>query len=152
MTHDTASRNKPGLSGAFTSRGKRGASTWFKGAWPGAAAFLLFLTLATPAAADPQLGPTSSASVGISVSVAPGFRLAPTISMLEETNISAAYCIATNGAPTALPILLVQPNDGDAGDRPANRLPWCEAGKDPPQGQARAEVSSPAKLLIIRPE
>jgi len=154
MTYDLASRRKSGLSGAFTPIGKRQKAPRVLDAGPSiAAASLLFLALAEPAAANPRIGPTSSASVEISVSVAPSFKLASSASARQELK-TATYCIATNGEQMALPVLLVQANSGEALDPSAgtaNPLPWCNANGRP-HDQAYAEDRMRRGLLLIRPE
>ena len=152
MTNDNARYRRLAFSGMFTAKGKRGTSRWIQGAWPSAAdSFLLLLTLTMPAAAKTQVGSTSSESVGISVSVVPSFTLASSEPLDKSIN-PASYCIAINGQPMALPVLLVQANDGNANDRSADPLPRCEAGKGGPLHQTHVNDRERLRLLIIRPE
>lgn len=127
-----------------------------------AAAALLLLALADPAAARaPHSGPTSSGTVNISVSVAPKYELkagGPAIHALPPgASASGTFCIATNGQPTVLPVLLVSASAGPAGaGRTAAEtsvpLAWCDPdGGTPPAGRLGMGGEPPA-LLIIRPE
>ena len=153
MANDTARYRTLDLSDTFTPKGKRGTLPWIPNTGLGAAAsFLVLLTSTTPAAANTEVGSTSSASVGISVSVVPSFRLASTEPLLDKSINPAGYCIATNGEPMTLPVLLVQANDGKVSDRSANQLPWCDAGTGRQQDQTDANYRKPLRLLIIRPE
>ena len=155
MTNDKANRPKSGIAGAFTQNGKRGNPPCAQHVWPGfAAASLLLFAVAQPAAANPPIGQTSSASVEISVSVAPSFRLASNASADQEPK-AASYCIASNGEQMALPILLVPANDNEVRDSSganANPLGWCGRDNGPLVGQARTEDRTPAGLVLIRPE
>jgi hypothetical protein len=152
MKNGNANRIGPGLFGAYTARGRRGSSPCAPGAWQAAAASLLLVAMAVPAAANPRIGPTSSASVEISVSVAPSFKLASREPLLGDSKKPANYCIATNGEPMALPVLLIQMDDGSGRDQAANPLSWCEAGKDLSQNQAHAHDRERNGPLFIRPE
>ena len=154
MTHDKASRSQFGIAGAFTQNGKCGKLP-VQDVWPAAAATsLLLFAIAQPAAANPPIGPTSSASVEISLSVAPSFRLASNASAGQERK-AAPYCIATNGEQMALPIMLVPANDSEARDSSggnANPLGWCGRDDGAQVSQARTEDRTRAGLVLIRPE
>jgi len=156
MTDDKASRSQSGISGAFTQNGNRGNPPRAQHVWPGvaAASLLLLFAVAQPAAAHPPIGPTSSASVEISVSVAPSFKLASNASASQEPK-AAPYCIATNGEQMALPILLVPASNSEARDSSggnANPLGWCGRDDGLQVSQARTGDGMPAGLVLIRPE
>ena len=152
MKDSKASPGKSRLSGAFTPTGKRWKQPGIHHRCQGAvAASLLLWTFAAPAAAT---GPASSASVGISVSIAPSFRLAssgPTLQPSTGRAAGASYCIATNGKPLSLPILLVQASGSQPAET-ANPLPWCDDGIGRQPDQRVAENPRDFRLLIIRPE
>jgi hypothetical protein len=143
MKSSKSIRRKSSVSGPFTPTGKRGSRPR-RARWIAAAIGFL---LAAPLAAHPQTGSTSSASVGISVSVAPSFKLKPSE---EAAQNGAGYCIATNGEHLSLPVLLVDPSGGQQSAGAASALPWCGAG----QAELRDDATTlkPAGLLIIRPE
>lgn len=136
-------RRASSVSGAFTATAKIGSQSRHA-RWVVAVAAAL---LAAPIAAHPQTGSTSSASVGISVSVAPSFRL---MSNEPAAQHEADYCIATNGQQLTLPILLVDANGSQQATDPASALPWCGVG----QGKFRDDAKRPRPpgILIVRPE
>lgn len=123
---------------------------------------ILLLVMATPVHARPQIGPTSSASVEISLSVAPNYALRteePAIRIPESgASGSGIFCIATNGQPMPLPIMLVRPLAGQAeADGTATEwtieLPWCGAGGAavPAPADQGNDAMAPG-AFIIRPE
>jgi hypothetical protein len=138
-------RRKSGVSGPFTPKGKRKMASGTRAQWVAAVACSL---LSAPVAAQPQTGSTSSASVGISVSVAPSFKLMPDGPTVKN---DAGYCIATNGEQMTLPVLLVEASGGAQAAGVSNPLPWCDAGHAASQDDD-AKTRKPAVTLIIRPE
>lgn len=135
-------RRKSSVSGPFTPTGKRGNRPR-RARWIAAAGSLL----AVPLAAQPQSGSTSSASVGISVSVAPSFKLKPSE---EPTKNGDGYCIDTNGEQLFLPVVLVDPGRGQQSTRAAEALSWCGADRAAPGDQGKTPATT--GLRIIRPE
>lgn len=115
-----------------------------------AGASLLFfgLALAGPAAADPGIGPTSSASVGISVSVAPRYGLASGGSSTQSHQAATpgSYCIATNLSLAGLPVFVVRsgPDQREA----VERLAGCEPGNS----AVLRDAAQGLELLMVRPE
>jgi hypothetical protein len=123
-----------------------------------AAAMLMVFAVAGPAAAVQQIGPTSSAIVGISLSVAPKYGLRDNAVGIDALESEAAnFCIATNGRPTGLPIHLAwQTVDVSAAGRnvaeAVAQLDWCAAGGRSIQSIDRGDHGEEAALLIVRPE
>lgn len=135
---------RSGRKGKFTLSGKRGA-----------VAVLLALSAPTVLeAAQPGIGPTSSARVGISVSVAAKFGLATVRRQAGTAGAreAASYCVESNGRPALLPILLVRP-DQEKGEEAFGQLMTCDRAsgqlgqESPPGTDARVQG-----LLIVRPE
>lgn len=121
-------------------------------------AVISLVLLASPAAAKaPPSGSTSSASIKISVSVAPRYQLYATgksqsAGLANASGIS--FCIATNGAKLLLPAELLRPIEGEVGTSndgmAADRILVASCGAPEP-----AKVPSPlqgAQLLIVQPE
>jgi hypothetical protein len=107
--------------------------------------------LSGTAIANPHIGPTSSASMGISLSVASRFELKanPTETALGfKSSGPTSFCMATNGSPTLLPITLVWIEDRQVAPQPAERLSWC-AWKDGPPQAGRGDRTG---AILIRPE
>lgn len=160
MTHNAATWPRSIASGAFTLFGNRSYPTRFGLACSALLTLTLTLTLVAPAAAAaerPQRGPTSSASVKISLSVAPRYGLKRTSAAVGRQLAGAAgpgtLCISTNGPQTLLPVMLVRSATGDDGSPQSgdetDRLAWC--GLD-----GGALENAPDRInggsLIIRPE
>ena len=159
MRNGGSTGGKSCLSGLFTLRGKprtvaRGEPSRLKAI---GAAFLL--ASAEPAAARPQIGPTSSTSIRISLSVAPQYRLAtddPSLRTLGLAGEGGRSCLATNGQPTVLPVLLVRMNAAQTGSAPTNepaeRITWCESDNEARPTAGRAVDRGQSGPLMIRPE
>jgi hypothetical protein len=133
------------LARAFTLAGKRRAKPHYVAACLAAATASLMLPSAGRAAARAaSVGPTSSASVEIRVSVAPQYRL-NSVAASSSTAVRG-LCIASNGPPMLLPVMLVlEPEAGKAvADR--HQLAWCDAGSK------AIEVVTAERALIIYPE
>jgi hypothetical protein len=133
------------LSGAFTLAGKCRARPGHGAAClAAAAAALLAAAPARAAARDASIGPTSSASVEIRVSVAPGFGLKRFDGPFSTAG--GGICIATNGQPTLLPVMLIM--DPGAVDPAAERHPlaWCHPGGH------ELEAGAGRGALIVYPE
>jgi hypothetical protein len=133
------------LAGAFTLAGKRRARPHHVAACLAAAgAALLLPALARAGAPGAPAGPTSSASVEIRVSVAPGYGL----SGIRGSSSTAArgLCIATNSQPTLLPVMLVM--EPEAGNSAVDRrqLAWCNPG------DSKVEAGAGRRVLIVSPE
>jgi hypothetical protein len=151
MTQAIAAAGQPWVPGRFTFSGK-GRAAVRAAAWPAAAstAFLALL-LTGPAPARAEIGPTSSASVGIQISVAPKFGLASRPQAMAS-GFSGRYCIDTNGERMALPILLIQSSPGQSREA-SEPLPWCRPEGSAAVGNAERDAGDRvSSLLIIRPE
>jgi len=159
MTKTSIACLRPGFTAEFTLCGKAGARR-HRIAGEAAAVLLLMLT-PVPAMARSQMGPTSSATVGISLSIAPKYGLR--VSSLQtpvpklSTAGSGGLCMATNGQPTLLPILLVRSRAGKsvaehAGKESAEPLGWCASGSKIDAPIASGEWKGMSGPLIIRPE
>jgi hypothetical protein len=104
---------------------------------------LTLLAAATAGARSP-IGPSSSASIEIRVSVAPSYALKTD----RTAPADARYCLAASAVTRTLPILLVRPASSEA-QRPEERaaaLGLCEAAI------GRIDIDRDSGLLIIRPE
>lgn len=120
-------------------------------------AVCLAISLTGPAAASGDIAPTSSTSVNISVSVAPTYGLGGRRPAQARGGPGPArLCMASNGPPTLLPIMLVRSGPGGSTEA-AQPLAWCgsaggaaEQVEQVEQGAAGAPGAS--ALLIIRPE
>ena len=121
---------------------------------------LMLCGLSAPAIAGPNIGPTSSAKIGISLSVAPRFTLAAAAPTLRAARSGEAgrLCIASNGQPMLLPVMLVRlPMDGlpvsqVAGER-VERLQRCDAARlDLLEAPQASEFGEAPALLIVSPE
>ena len=118
---------------------------------------VMLLAVAEPAAARPQIGSSSSASVTISVSVAPhyGLRFQPAGS--DPQSWSGPYCMATNGPLPELAVYLLRlpagrwPAARRSPDKIA-RLPWCRPGGPEISEMDRGERGEATPLLLIFPE
>ena len=114
------------------------------------AAFFMLVGLALPSAALPQIGPTSSASLGIAVSVAPKYELRTNKPRTALKSATAGFCISTNGKPAHLPVLLIRQR-ADARTRPeaAAKIEWCAAN-----GPNEKLISERGErvLLIVSPD
>lgn len=142
MISRISSSGQPCCSGEFT----------FPGKW-GAAVLVLAFGLAGPAAARPQSGPTSSVSVGISISVAPQYELKASAPMtpVQDNSDPTHFCLATNGRPTTLPVRLVGPASGS--DRAiAEQLDWCGSSDGATRGIGGAKDGRLAGPLLVYPE
>jgi hypothetical protein len=158
MAEVNFTRSKSRLAGGFTLAGKRRASASARvGTWS-VGAYLMLVALGAPAAAFPNMGPTSSASVGISVSVAPKYGLRANelgIRALEDG--TAGLCMATNGPPIDLPVRLVRQtadvsSAGWMAKGAADELHWCLAGGRAIESMAPGNDGEGTSLLIVLPE
>lgn len=133
------------FSKAFTNSGKRCSSGLLAKA---TGAVITLAVLPDAAIANPQIGPTSSASVGISLSVAPRFELEanPTDAVIGlDAAGTGGFCIRTNGSPTLLPIMLVR---DEVAIQAVHKLAWCEMNGN----SVQAGLGAGAGVLLIRPE
>lgn len=161
MTQKGHTRAQSGASSQFTFLSKRWARPRLgSGLAAGAGAILMLLALPDQVAARPQIGPTSSASIKISVSVAPRFGLgagAPAIHDMESATAGAGrFCLAVNGRPTDLPVMLVWPSTGQTspvhmGKERVEQLIPCNSARAPEAADRQVDTSA-SGLLIIRPE
>jgi hypothetical protein len=152
---------RPWLSVLFTLWGKAGPRPHGIAATMAKTAALLLILAPVPAMARSEMGQTSSATIGISLSIAPKFGLGiPRLQtpILEHAAAGpGALCMATNGRPTLLPILLVRSPAGkamagNAEKESAQPLGWCASGSDIDAPRAGGEWKGLSRLLIVRPE
>ena len=144
MKSDRSTRRRTSLSGPFTARVKRRRRSR-RAPWAAAA---LASILAAPVAAQPQIGSSSSASIGISVSVAPSFGLMPDGPGARD---ESGYCLATNGEQMTLPVQLVETSSSEQEAEAIKTLAWC----DDTRAERRGDVAKPKRagiIIIIRPE
>lgn len=146
---------KSWLSGEFTVAGKC-RRLFVTPPAAASVALVLLLAFADPAMARSQIGPTSSASVSISVSVAPKIGLGTLAPPVDATVGPSSFCLTTNGRPMALPIMLVwtpeQPTLAREGQERVEQLRTCNVGGGPVQGADRRGESLAPRLFIVRPE
>jgi len=158
MAQISFTRGKSWFAGEFTYRGKRRTPASAPVGVRSIGAILMLVALGQPAAALPQIGPTSSTSVGISLSVAPKYGL-----RANETGIRAledgasGFCMTTNGQPIDLPVHLVRQtaNESAAGrmfKETAAQLHWCAADGWAIESIDRGDHGEEAALLMVRPE
>lgn len=157
MAHVSFTYGKSASVDGFTFPSKRGAPptpAWLRSA----AAILMLFAFGEPVAAHPQIGPTSSTNVGISVSVSAKYGLRANeagIRALEDGAVG--FCMTTNGQPVALSVHLVRYS---ADELAAGRmfkeqvapLHWCAAGSSMIDPVDRGDHTDKAALLIVRPE
>lgn len=102
------------------------------------AIFLAVATILLPAAANssPAVGSSSSGSVEISVSVAPGYKVlaieASDGASVQPDVHSARLCLATNSSSPTMPVMLVRPS----ARRPELREPASDVNMQPADGTA----------------
>ena len=152
MTQEGRSFGKSFSSGEFTFSGKGPSAAGISAPIARSGIILFGLLLAWPAAADPGIGPTSSASVGISISVAPQFRLGTGgwPRHVDRIATSGGFCIATNSRPAALPVLLVR--SGPSQPETIEKLPECDLGGRAVTPVAVRRSGTSLELFILRPE
>ena len=154
MTQPAFARGQPCFSGEFTLFGKPRLAP-HRAAWlRSLSAALVAMALAGPAFARPELGPDSSASVAISLSVAPkyGLRIGGLPARTDEMTAPGRLCMATNAQPETLPVLLVETGPGSSGQA-GEQLLWCALdGSAAVRVAKRGAGATTARLLIIRPE
>lgn len=154
MTHESYSCGHQTLAGRFTFFSKGRAALHRITALFGAGGLLL-LALTGPAVARSEAGPTSSASIEISVSVASRYRIEPigTGTLRPGNPAAGPFCMATNGQAPPLPIRLVRAVDGpNAGERELGLLPGCDGGDRTSQAEAKGIAGMAAGLFLVRPE
>lgn len=158
MAHISFTREKSRIAVKFTYPGKRGKPALAPVGVGSVGAVLLLVALGEPAAAHPQVGPTSSTIVGISLSVAPKYGLrANEAGTRALEGGTAGFCMTTNGQPMNLPVQLVRDRPGEpvAGrtfKEAAAQLYWCTAGHRTIESIDRGDHGEEAALLIVRPE
>lgn len=122
------------------------------------AAIPMLLAFAEPAWALPQIGPTSSISIGISLSVAPKYGLNAKQAAIGAMESGAAgFCMTTNAQPLGLPVHLIRqqahaPAPGQMAKETAAQLDWCAVGVRTTESIDRGDRGEEAALLIVRPE
>lgn len=95
-----------------------------------------------------ELGPTSSASVQIRVSVAPRYAL-----KTAEGSTPGSYCIASNGPAPAFPVELVrQGHDGTQTGRSRFPIASCQMQLNAGEWTSGAPTEAGTKLLLVHPE
>jgi hypothetical protein len=154
MMHNGFTRGQARLSGLFAFSGRWRTPLHVRARAISLSPVFVTLILATPAAARPEMGPSSSASIGISVSVAPNYGLKAERSGLHELSSASGgrFCIATNGRPSALPVALVRSSSRQSSEA-SEELPWCQPGRDlTERNEERGAGSRNFTLLLIRPE
>lgn len=119
---------------------------------------LLIVGLAGPAPARPEIGPTSSVSLKISLSVAPRYGLGAGKPQLKASTLApgavASSCLATNGGPITLPVMLVWSSETSVdmlgGEEVEVPLAPCKA--DDGLFEGRFDAPAQTRPLIVRPE
>lgn len=153
MTQKGLTRWQSCLAGRLTFSAKRQAALHRSSRHGSAGAAFLALALATPTVARGEIGPTSSAKLSISVSVAPKYGLRTTGVRAQAYSMARPerFCVATNGSRTALPILLVRSR---LSRESVEELRWCAPNSPVAavQGDERGTDGAASTLLIIRPE
>ena len=109
------------------------------------------LLLAGPSLARPEAGPTSQASIDISVSVAPEYRLEASEPTALGWDWATSFCLATNGSPSILPVKIVRPHSGSDRES-AEELGWCRSGGRLSGAGIEPDKARGLGLLMIRPE
>jgi hypothetical protein len=132
-----------------------------------AALLVLHAAACEAAGGKGELQSTSSATIGIRLSVAAQYRLRPIApsarGAVRAVDGPGGYWIASNTAPMVLPILLIGPGpagarllaaQGASGSPPPSAVPIgpCDAAGASPAGPARQGLVPHAGLLMIRPE
>lgn len=142
--------NRALLSGKFTLAGKCRSKPRPGWARVGRAMLLLLASVDAASAARLEAGPTSSATIGISLSVAPKYGPKASAPGIHGSVLSRRICLATNGRKTFLPVLLVQVGTGEnysgRGRERIGELGWCGSGYN------LIEAGKAAGPLIVRPE
>lgn len=153
MAHKCITSGQLCLSGIFTFSAKCGAALRNATCLGRASIVFLAPALAGPAAASSEIAPTSSASANISVSVAPTYGLRNDGSPVQAHAGAgqAPLCMATNGQPMLLPILLIQSDTGPSMET-IRRIPWCGPGRADAELVAKPGAGGPSTLIIVRPE
>jgi len=134
---------------------KGGPGAGWRLAWP----VLYLVAFAEPVQASADAGASSSASMRISVSVAPRNWLGAAGDSAPSNDLkqagSGSYCIETNGQAMPLPVMLVWPVARDAStslassEENAAELPPCGA----PQATAAVPGERPfSAVVLVRPE
>ena len=121
---------------------------------------LIALTFSGSAQALPEMGPTSSARIKISVSVASQYSLQAKggSSRVGLTRTEpGAFCLKTNSARPQLPVMLTwhSARDGTANDRATNEMAVeiQPCGADPEMTSADARGNQPISgIIMVRPE
>ena len=157
MAQTSLTRGKSAVAGEFTFPSKRRAS--LRRAWSrSTAAILTLFALGEPAAALPQIGPTSSTSVSISLSVSAKYGLRANDAGVRVVEGGAGgFCMTTNGRPMDLPVHLVrrtvdEPASGRMFKETTAQLHWCAAGGGATVSSDRGDHGEEAGLLIVLPE
>jgi len=156
MAQLSFTREKFTFAGEFTSPSKRRAAPM--PAWHHRAmAIAILFAVGEPASAFAQIGPTSSTSVEISLSVSAKYGLmANEAGITAIENGAADFCMTTNGKPMDLPVQLVRRTAEEAAAKQmfkevAVQLDWCAAGRLI-NSIHRGNHREGAALLIVRPE
>jgi hypothetical protein len=114
---------------------------------------------ANPSLAGPRRAPDSgqaTATVSISLSVAPRFRLAA-IGLASSADGAGrkdtdSFCLAGNGDPALLPVMLLWPGKEEgAGERAVPLVP-CGAPVAAPADPEALASAARGEALIVRPE
>lgn len=136
-----------------------GPKAWQPPAWKSVGWFLLSLVFSGSAHAAPEMGPSSSASIRISVSAAARYalRLAAGTSHLRLNHGDPSqFCLETNAIIPQLPVMLIsKPEHASASgltaqDKPVEVPPCGTRGAMVPAIGTRDQVAS--GMLIVRPE
>ena len=129
-------------------------------AWKSAAWVLIGLAFSRSAHAAPEMGPSSSASIRISMSVAPRYALRPatgTLNVRLKHADPSQFCLETNVTTPHLPVMLIWLPEhevsasGLIAKENTVEVPPCGAHRGMFQAVSRRnQVAS--GMLIVRPE
>lgn len=143
------------LAAGFTFRGKRRLTRKSPAPARRTLSIVLSFLLVAPADARSELGSTSSASVRISLSVAPKYALGITRPPIEAPTPvgSRTWCLATNGQAMTLPVLIIRSGPGQPSQDDGYPLGSCSSDTTSVRASTlEGGGGIEPRLFIVRPE